>query len=121
LNIQEKALYHQIHPIKLTTDISTSLVSLYFFWTNDLVIGLLIGILPSILVSVALIQVADLNRLKNSRLGGYIANYMTSRMQGLRLVGQVVIWVGAWYHVVFVVIAGFLAILVGWTRGKIFP
>jgi hypothetical protein len=87
VNIQEKMLYHQIHPIKLITDVSTSLLSLYFFWQNEFVVGLLVGLLPSILVSVVLILLVDLDGPRRSPLGQYIADYMTNRMQVLRLVG----------------------------------
>lgn len=33
---QEKALYHQIHPLKLFTDISAEVISLYLFWKRRL-------------------------------------------------------------------------------------
>ena len=35
MTLKEKALYHQIHPLKLSTDILASLVSLYLFWLHQ--------------------------------------------------------------------------------------
>jgi hypothetical protein len=32
MTLQEKILYHQIHPLKLAADIGCELASLYFFW-----------------------------------------------------------------------------------------
>jgi hypothetical protein len=121
MNIREKALYHQIHPIKLFTDISTSLMSLYLFWQGELATGLLIGVVPSIVVSLAMVRFANLDGFKRSSFGRYITKYMTTRMQALRLAGQVVVWAGALYHLAPLVVLGFLMILLGWVRGKLFP
>jgi hypothetical protein len=46
MNTKEKGLYQQIHPLKLATDISAGLVSLYFFWQHDIVLGLMIAFSP---------------------------------------------------------------------------
>jgi hypothetical protein len=120
INIQEKALYHQIHPVKLFTDISTSFMSLSLIWQHNLLAGLSIGIIPSILVSLAVIRFANLKKIKQSSFGRYVGRYMTNEMQAVRLFGQLVIWFGAWYHIVLAVVLGYLAILLGWTRGKLF-
>ena len=40
---QEKSLYHQIHPLKLLTDSSAEVLSLYLFWKRKLLAGLLGG------------------------------------------------------------------------------
>jgi hypothetical protein len=66
MDIREKALYHQIHPIKLFTDVSTSFVSLFLIWQHKIVAGLLIGMIPSIVVSWVVIRFANLEKLKQS-------------------------------------------------------
>lgn len=48
---QEKVLYHQIHPLKLLTEISAEAISLYLFWKRKLVAGLLVLFLPPPVVS----------------------------------------------------------------------
>ncbi len=118
---REKALYHQIHPVKLLTDVSTSLISLYFFWENSLGYGLLFGVFPSIVVSAVLVRFIGLEELKSSRFGTYVGRYMTGSMQAVRFLGQLIVWAGAWYHFVPVVALGFLTILFGWARGRILP
>ena len=35
MTLKEKALYHQIHPLKLSTDILAAAVSLYLFWVHE--------------------------------------------------------------------------------------
>jgi len=121
VNVREKALYHQIHPIKLFTDVSTSLFSLYFLWVNNLAYGLAIGIIPSVAVSAVLLRFADLKKYRASGFGNYVGRYMTNNMQMVRAFGQVIVWFGAWYHAVPLVLLGFLIILFGWIRGRLFP
>jgi len=121
MDIRERALYHQIHPVKLFTDVSTSFLSLFFIWQHNLVEGLLIGIVPSIVVSAVVIRFANLEKMKQSSFGRYVGSYMTNNMQAVRLVGQVVGWFGAWYHIVLVIVLGYVAILLGWMRGELFP
>ncbi len=118
MNFQEKSLYHQIHPVKLATDISTSIISTLLFWNHDLLPGLAIGILPSIIVSALIIRYANLEYYRSTRFGQYLGN-MTGSMQALRLAGQIIAWLGAWYQSLLTVAAGFLVILPAWSRGKI--
>lgn len=117
----EKILYHQIHPAKVSTDVVTSLISLYFFWYHQIIIGFVIGVLPSLLVSFVIIRFASLERYKQSALGRYVGRYMSSKMQGLRFLGQLIAWIGAWLQWAYLVLAGLFVILLGWSRGKILP
>jgi hypothetical protein len=55
-------LYSQIHPAKLFTDISMSVVSLYLFWVNSIMPALLLHILPSVAISYVIIRLARLER-----------------------------------------------------------
>src|SRR5262249_11124062 len=79
MDFREKKLYHQIHPLKLATDISVTPVSLYFVWKHRVLPALLVGFVPPILLSLGMLKwTPDLERLKRSRLGRYIKSYMTS-------------------------------------------
>ena len=121
MNVREKALYHQIHPVKLFTDVTTSFLSLFLIWQRNLAAGLLIGIVPSAIISALVIRFANLRKMKQSSFGRYVGRYMTNNMQAVRLIGQVVGWFGAWYHIVLVIVLGYVAILLGWMKGKLFP
>ncbi len=72
MTLQEKSLYHQIHPTKLFTDWSTGLIALYLLWQHSLVAALLIAFLPSIVVSLVIIRFVDLEKQKQSSLGRYV-------------------------------------------------
>jgi hypothetical protein len=121
MSLQEKSLYHQIHPLKLLTDWSIGIFALYLLWRHDLAVGLIVAFIPSIAVTFAALRRADLEVFKHSSLGKYISRYMTRRMEMIRLAGYVVMAIGAWYHLVWPMLIGLLAILAAWFRGVVFP
>ena len=51
MTLQEKTLYHQIHPLKLFTDLSAGIAALHPLWQNNLLTALLIMFDPPIPVS----------------------------------------------------------------------
>ncbi len=114
---REKEFYHQIHPAKLATDIATSVVSLYLFWGGELLGGIVVTIVFPPAASVMVIRFADLERLKNSAAGAYLAHHMGPAVQGIRLAGALVMIVGAWYHLLWLLAAGLLVILMAWFHG----
>jgi hypothetical protein len=117
---KEKMLYHQIHPLKLLVDISTSLLTTYFAWRHQIVWFLILFLIPSVIVTILLIRYADLNRLKDSRPGKYVKVYMTRTIEVIRFTGQIVMWVAAWFHLPVFIAAGVLIIIGGWLNGKLF-
>jgi putative flippase GtrA len=121
MTLQEKTLYHQIHPAKLLTDWGTGLYALYPLWQHQLILALLIAFVPSIIASFVIIRYVDLERQKQSSFGGYISRYMTRLMQAIRFVGYAIMALGAWYHAVPVVVIGLAVILLAWLRGIILP
>ena len=54
LTSSEKLLYHQIHPLKLAVDITTSLGSTWLLWRHELALGLLVAWVPSIAITMLL-------------------------------------------------------------------
>jgi hypothetical protein len=121
MNLQEKVLYHQIHSLKLSTDWLTGLAALYFFWQHDLILGLLIAFVPSILVSIVIIKFVKLEKYAESSRGKYIRKYMTRAMEMLRFGGYAIMAVGAWYHIVLIAVLGLFIIIFAWLRGIILP
>ena len=117
MTLQEKILYHQVHPLKLATDIFTSVLSTYFLWVkNDFGFwGTFLS--PSLIVTLLVIRFANLERLKASRSGRYISRFMTKKIELLRLIGQIIVWFSAWNHFLFGVVAGVAVILMAWLSG----
>jgi len=121
VEFRDQALYHQIHPLKLATDWGTALVAAYLLWQHLLLAALLIGFIPPVLASLLVIRYADLERLKGSPAGHYVARYMTRSVELVRSMGAAVLWVAAWFHWPMLMALGLAAIVVAWARGKIWP
>ena len=121
MNFKEKTLYHQVHPAKLLTDWITAIPSLYLLWNQVLLLGLAITFVPSIVSSAIIIQFVNLDRYQQSSVGKYLAKYMTSKMQALRFAGLIIMLVGAWYQVIWLIPTGLTLILLAWLRGRILP
>ncbi|SRR5258708_38178588 len=121
MDLQEKTLYHQIHPVKLLADWLPGPLSLYLLWKRQPVKSLLIAIVPGVVTSFFILNAVDLEPYKNSPVGRYVKVYMTPQMQALRLAGQIVAWLGAWSRKPWLIVSGFVIILYGWFNGLIFP
>lgn len=67
------------------------------------------------------IRYADLEPYKRSPFGRYVEQYMTRKMQDLRLTSYRIMMVGAWYRRPPLASLGLLASLLGWFRGNLFP
>lgn len=121
MNFRERQKYQEIHPAKLLTDITTAAVALYLLWHHKLYLGIIIAFLPSIIATSVIVQWVNLDRYKHSPLGTYIDRYMTTSMRGLRLGGFVVMCIGVWYHIPWLIPLGLCVIVLAWLRGLIFP
>jgi hypothetical protein len=117
MTIKEKALFHQVHPAKLATDILAAIVSLYFLWRHDLVLGLVTHFVPPPIGSYLVMRFANLEPYKSSRLGAYLVRYMTGTAQATRLIGDLITVFAAWYHSALGITAGLVLILCAWLYG----
>jgi len=119
MNLKEKYLYHQIHPLKLFTDIGAAVGSLYLLWRHQLAFALVVMLARPFLVSFLLMRYVDLEPYRQSAFGKYIARSMSHAMEAVRLTGMVVAALGAWQQSVWIIVVGSAIVLFGWLRGKI--
>ena len=118
MDLGEKVLYHQIHPAKLSADVSGSIVSTYLMWRRRFAWAMLAAFVPAVLASVLVIRYADLERSKHSPFGRYMHRYMNRRvLDAWRFFGQVLMWVGAWYRVGKLVPIGWAIVVAAWASG----
>lgn len=118
---QEKRLYHQIHPLKLATDISAEIVSLYLFWKHRLLAGMLVFLVPPVIASTLVMRLANLETYRQSAMGRYIREYMTPSAVAIRVLGTIITHTGAWYRRPVLIPLGLVTVLLGWLRGKLLP
>ena len=121
MTFREKQLYHQIHPLKLATDISAEIVSLYLFWKRKLLAGLIAALLPPVIASALIMRLVDLESYKQSAFGRYIRSYMTPSVVVVRILGTVVTHLGAWYRRPGLIPLGLMIVVLGWLRGLLLP
>jgi hypothetical protein len=122
MTLNERILYHQVHPAKLATDITAEIISLYFFWQHELAPALLIHIVPPIVASAVLLGSGkDFGSVERSRLGSYLRRHMTPAAQLTRLLGDVVTVFAAWWHSLLGIAIGLLIVIGAWGFGLIFP
>jgi hypothetical protein len=119
MTLHEKILYHQIHPLKLSTDIGVTFPSCYFFWRHDLVAAIAIALLPPIIVSTIIITAVDLERYRQSSFGRYLTTYMSRATEVIRLFGFVLMALGSWFHQAWLPPCGLVVVLLAWLRGII--
>jgi hypothetical protein len=120
MDLQEKKLYHQIHPFRLMTDIGSALMFLFFLWGRRLVLAIVVGFVPPVIVSVAMmIWPPGLERLKRSALGRYISKHMTPSIEVVRLLALVPMAWGAWVHNSWLIMLGCVILLLAWCNGLI--
>lgn len=117
LDIRERILLHQVHPAKLAIDWGTGLIAAWFFWDHMLPAALIVGFIPSILISLYLILRVDLSRYKETRLGRYFISPLTRPGDPVRLLGLIVMWTGAWFNSILAAAAGLGIIIFGWGKG----
>lgn len=117
----ERLLYHQIHPLKLATDITSAGVAAMLLWQHRLAFALVVGFVPSIAVSIALLRLADLEPYRRSALGRYVSRFMSRRVEVARLAGLVPLWGGAWLQRWSLVAIGAAWILGCWLWGLRIP
>ena len=119
MTLAERVLYHQVHPLKLFTDISTALIAIDLFSQQLLLPGLVIAIGPSLLVSATLIREADLDSYRRGPMGAYLRRYMTPLVQALRLFGIVLAFYAAWFHLSVGVLGGLALVAACWGYGVV--
>jgi hypothetical protein len=115
LSLRERLLYHQIHPLKLAVDIGSCVVSTWLFWRHELLLGALVTFPPSIVATTSMVKWMDFSRERDSEWGRYVAFHMTRVAEAVRLGGQVIMWMGAWLHHPWMILAGVGIIVFGWT------
>jgi len=113
-NVAERALYHQVRPLKLATDFSTAAASLLLLGRHQLATALVVMWVPSVLVSTWLIRFGNFSKTRDSALGAYLRRYMTRSMEALRFAGMGLAAVGAWEHAAWLIVIGALVIASGW-------
>ena len=117
MNLPEKNLYQQIHPVRLLSDWSTGLYACYLLWQQELVPAMIVAFIPSLIVSLIIVRFVDLEKIKNSPFGRYYKRTYNKTVDLIRFGGFVVMAGGSWGQS-FPALGVGLAIIIGtWVYG----
>ena len=114
---RDAVLLHQIHPLKLTADISASMISNALLWRHKLGTGLAVRFLLPLAGSGVVMTMCDVEALRETEAGRYVLEHMSSEATAVRLAGDAVMAVGAWRRSLNMVGLGLLLVAVGWSHG----
>lgn len=117
LSLGERVLYHQIHPVKVYSDIATALVGIDLFWHQQLGPALVIAVAVPTMISAALIGEADLERLRRGAMGAYLRRFMPPWLHAVRAFGIALAFYAAWHHFPAGIIAGIALSAACWANG----
>jgi hypothetical protein len=107
---------HQVHSVKLATDISAELVSCSLLCQRRLLPGLLTRLVPPLFASAVLLR-QDLEPLANTARGQYVLAHMPPSAQAVRAIGDILTAWGSWRRSAPMVVAGAVIIAGGWSFG----
>ena len=120
MNVIDKTLYHQIHPFKMVTDVIAAFIAVYLIWLHLIIEGLVVGFIPSLAISFFMIRTMDFEKQKQSKFGKYVKRYMGRGADTARSIGFLVMLCGGWFHMLWLIGLGFLAIIAAWMNGLVY-
>ena len=104
----------------MLTDVVSAFAAVYLLWEHYLIAGVCIAFIPSTILSMVLIAKVDLEKYKNSALGVYIRKHMSSKaLDWLRFAGLMVMMVGGWNRLLWLVGVGLAIVLYVWLKGLV--
>lgn len=113
----EGALLHQVHPAKISADVTASIVSSVLLWREKPVTAVAVRYALPIAGSAAVLAMADLDALARTRRGRYVLAHMPPTAQAARLAGDALMGFGAYRRSPALVAAGAAVVILGWSHG----
>lgn len=116
MRLAEAALIHQVHPAKIGADVTASIVSNVLLWKDRPKAAIVVRIVVPAAGSVAVLGLADLDAVVQTRRGRYVLVHMPPSAQAVRLAGDALMGLGARRRSCVLLLAGAAVIAVGWSH-----
>jgi hypothetical protein len=88
-------------------------------WYHALLLGVLVRLALPIVGSAIVLATFGAERLRATRRGRYVLAHMPAWCQGVRLAGDLLTALGAWWHQWAVIAMGLIVIAAGWSHGAL--
>lgn len=121
MELNERILYHKIHPLKIAIDATSAAAAMVMLWEKHWIIAFFMLFMPAQIASQLLVMSGNLEPLKKSQLGAYVAQYLTRSVEMAQAAGVGVMGLGAWFQMPWVMAAGLLIVAGAWLSGVFFP
>ena len=95
MRLADKAVVHQVHPAKISADITASVISNALLWNRRPKSAIAVRVLLPVAGSLAVLTMADLDALATTRPGRYVLAHMPPAAQAARLAGDALMGLGA--------------------------
>jgi|SRR6266699_151291 len=116
MRLADGALIHQVHAAKLGADVSAAIISNVLLWRERPAAAVAVRLLVPVAASGAVLALADLDGLSRTRRGRYVLVHMPPSAQAVRLSGDALMGLGAYRRSAPLLLAGAVAIGVGWSH-----
>jgi len=117
MRASEKVLVHQVHPAKISADVTASVVSNILLWQGRPRAAVVTRVVLPMAGSAAVLALADLDALARTRRGRYVVAHMPPSAQAVRLAGDAVMGLGAHRRNIALLVTGAAVIMAGWSDG----
>lgn len=117
MRMGEGALLHQVHPAKISVDVTASIISNVLLWRERPVTAIAVRCVLPIAGSAAVLGLGDLEALARTRRGRYVLAHMPPAAQAARLAGDALMGMGAYRRNPSLLAVGAAVVLLGWSHG----
>lgn len=116
MRLADGALIHQVHPVKISADVTAAAVSNLLLWREHPRAAVLVRVAVPLAGSAAVLGLADLDELTGTRRGKYVLAHMPPSAQAIRLAGDAMMALGAHRRSAPLLLAGAAVVGIGWSH-----
>jgi hypothetical protein len=116
MRLADKAVVHQVHPVKIGADVTASVISNTLLWKGRPKPAITVRLLLPVAGSLAVLSLADLDPLAASQAGRYVLAHRPASAQAVRLAGDALMGLGAHRRSAALLMTGALVIAAGWSH-----
>jgi hypothetical protein len=116
MRLAEGALIHQVHPAKISADVTAAVVSNVLLWHEWPRAAVAVRLLLPLAGSAVVLGLADLDGLSRTRRGRYVLAHMPPAAHAVRLTGDAIMGLGACRRSAPLLLAGATVVGIGWSH-----
>lgn len=117
MRMAEGALVHQVHPAKISADVSAAIISNFLLWRDRPVTALAVRCVLPAAGSAAVLGFANLDAVSRTRRGRYVLAHMPPAAQATRLAGDALMGFAAYRRNRSLFVVGAAVVAAGWSHG----